>query len=308
MGIKTEDMCKGIPPKEPKEGVDWLGILDGFDPKPLPDRYINECARRNPYYTCYKWEEDGLAKEPIEARLKNSERHVEYERKELTACVDRINSEGVTNTNYKLARAALIKAIGTKGAAEYNRREYERLGEEGRARQIEEYKQWQENREKQRAAEEAEYEEMVDSDLGYYYEEPVASMHEKIVRIRKGMVGTDGKPLTQRNFAKLLGYPINKYAEAEKIDRWHQEKESEVEYELLEKLVMIAHANPYWLFDDETESYYAEYDMGSDAVLEGDEPCVYAKPDVILKWIEEGKPRSTSWEESVVWDLQHRYY
>ena len=31
MGIKTEDMVKNLPPKEPTEGIDWLGILDSFD-------------------------------------------------------------------------------------------------------------------------------------------------------------------------------------------------------------------------------------------------------------------------------------
>ena len=35
----------------------------------------------------------------------------------------------------------------------------------------------------------------------------------------------------------------------------------------------------------------------ADAVLMGDEPCIFAYPDVILRWIKEGKPRYTSWEE-----------
>lgn len=42
MGIKTEDFVKNLPPKEITAGVDWLGILDGFDPTVLSDRYINE--------------------------------------------------------------------------------------------------------------------------------------------------------------------------------------------------------------------------------------------------------------------------
>ena len=53
MGIKTEDMYKNLPPKVITEGVDWLGILDAFDPTKLEDRFINECARRNPYDTGY---------------------------------------------------------------------------------------------------------------------------------------------------------------------------------------------------------------------------------------------------------------
>ena len=127
----------------------------------------------------------------------------------------------------------------------------------------------------------------------------IASMHEKIVKIRKGVLGSNGRPLTQRDFARYIGYPINKYAEAEKIDRWgrSREPESEVEFELLEKLIMICHANPYWLFDYECEADYGVYDI--DAV---DETSVFTTPDVILRWIEEGKPRQTSWEEGVVRD------
>lgn len=56
MGIKTEDFVPGFPPKEMTEGVDWLGILDVFDPSALDEKYLNECARRNPYETCYKSE------------------------------------------------------------------------------------------------------------------------------------------------------------------------------------------------------------------------------------------------------------
>ena len=68
MGIKTEDMYKNLPPKEITEGVDWLGILDAFDPTKLEDRFINECARRNPYDTDYKSDPPM----PVEERLKHS--------------------------------------------------------------------------------------------------------------------------------------------------------------------------------------------------------------------------------------------
>ena len=63
MGIKTEDMVKNLPPKEMTEGVDWIGILDSFDPAALSEHYLNECARRNPYYTCYGWDTPAM---PVE--------------------------------------------------------------------------------------------------------------------------------------------------------------------------------------------------------------------------------------------------
>ena len=141
-------------------------------------------------------------------------------------------------------------------------------------------------------------------DLGMINYDPApASVHEKVVRVRKGLKASSGKPLTQREFAKFIGYPINKYVEAEKVDRWSRrgdQDESEVEYELLEKLVMFCHANPYWLFDPDCEAYYAEDDLNAGAVLMGDEPCVYTTVDVILRWINEGKPRITCWEDGRV--------
>mgnify|MGYP002625580607 FL=1 len=296
MGIKTEDFAKNIPPKEVTEGIDWLGILDAFDPTILDDKYINECARRNPYVTCYKWEEDGLAPEPIEGRIESSKTYLSFAKRDLEECVERIRTEGMTPTVYKLARAALIKAIGEKGAEEYNRREYERLGEEGRKQQAEGYHRWLQER--QRAREEQEV-----LEPGVYYDY-VASMHEKVVKIRKGVLGSNGKPLTQRDFAKYIGYPINKYAEAEKTDRYGRgQEESVVEYELLEKLIMICHANPYWLFDDEAEADYAEYDMSGLAGM-GDAPCVFTTPDMILRWIEAGKPKMTYWIDGFFSEFQ----
>ena len=304
MGIKTEDFVKNLPPKEVTTGINWLGILDSFDPKMIEDKFINECARRNPFETCYKWETPA---EPIEGRLRSATSYANFDRRDLEAAANRILNEGLTETVYKNARTALIKAIGQKGAVEYNRREYERLGKEGRKRQAEEYARWLQERDRQRQAEEDEYESAFESGdyetlvrlYGEYggYKEAV-SMHEKVVKIRKGMLGSNGKPLTQREFAKFIGYPINKYAEAEKTDCYGRgrESESEVEFELLEKLIMICHANPFWLFDFECEADYAEYDI-TGATRMGDAPFVFTTPDVILRWIEAGKPRKTSWKD-----------
>ena len=284
MGIKTEDFCKSIPPKKMTVGIDWLGILDDFNPADLEQKYLDECARRNPFETCYKSE---TPNSPVGERLSHAEFCVKSYRKDLEACVNRIGRDGLLPLTYKQARQALIKAIGIKGAAEYVRREYESLGEEGRRKQDEEYKLWEEGWEEKRNSQEIEYEEYS------------ASVHEKIVRIRKGLKGSDGRPLTQRDFAKLIDYPINKYVEAEKMNRFGWEPESEVETELLDKLVMIAHANPYWLFDPDCEANYAEYDPNQDIIKWGDAPCVYATVDVILRWIKDGKPKDTFWVDGI---------
>ena len=145
-------------------------------------KYINECARRNSYDTCYRWD---TPPRPIEERIQHSQWAVKSSRKDLEKCVARIESEGLSHLTYKLARAALIKAIGDKGAAEYNRREYEKLGEEGRWRQAEEYSLWEAGFD----LEEMEDESLLESDA--YYREPV-SVHEKVIRIRKGLKGSNG--------------------------------------------------------------------------------------------------------------------
>lgn len=112
--------------------MDWIRILDEFNPKDLEPKFINECARRNPYYTSYRWEQEGLPPLPVDDRLKQSETNLKFARQDLEVCSRRIESEGLTKLTYKYARAALIKAIGSKGAVEYNRHEYEQLGEVGR--------------------------------------------------------------------------------------------------------------------------------------------------------------------------------
>ena len=323
MGVKTEDFVPSLPPKTVTENIDWFAILDSFDPTVLDEKYLNECARRNPYETCYKWD---TPSKPIKERLEFSQRMVRNDRQTLTVAVNRIKKEGLTPLIYKKAREALVRCIGQKGALEYNRREFERLGEAGRKRQAEAYAAYEKARNEKSARQEKiidlaradpyflehiedyelneaeldELDEMLEAERkrGYEYQ---ASVHEKVIRVRKGFKGSNGKPLIQRDFAKLIDYPINKYAEAEKVDKWGRESEPEspVDFDLLEKLVMICHANPYWLFDSDCEEYMAQEDENSESVVSGDEPSLFVKPDVILKWIMEGKPRNTRWEHGI---------
>lgn len=290
MGIKTEDMVNSLPPKEMTPGVDWLGILDSFDPKTLDERFLNECARRNPYDTCYKWDTPSM---PIEERLHSTAFGISSDRRNLEYYVKRIEDEGLNASLYKNARMCLIKTIGSIGAHEYNQREYEKLGEEGRKKQEEKYRQFEKEWKEQRLVSEEEYD-------PYAYEYNAASVHEKVIRLRKGFKDSEGKPLTQRDFAKFLEYPVNKYAEAEKVDRRGRnngEEESTVEDLLLERLIFRCHANPYWLFDEECEADYGHEDRNALSVREGDEPCIYAPPDVILQWIREGKKHDVAWND-----------
>ena len=142
-----------------------------------------------------------------------------FRRRELETAVERYEKECAEDADFRIAykncRNALSQAIGYKAALEYIQQEYDRLGEDGRKKQAEEYIAWEKKREADRRREESEYEERMEkaAEEGYYYypEFRPASMHEKIVRVRKGVKGSDGKPLMQRDFAKYIEYPINKY-------------------------------------------------------------------------------------------------
>ena len=154
------------------------------------------------------------------------------------------------------------------------------LSEEQRRQQKADYERWEDYLRYERYN--RTYEE---PEEGWYFGRPV-SVSEKIIRVRKGIRKRNGKYFTQRDFAKLIGYPIQKYAEAEKDD-------AAVDDVLLEKLIMICHANPYYLYDDDCDADLGEYD--GNAVEMGDAPAIIVGLDVVYKWIQEGKPRAVNW-------------
>ena len=98
--VKTEDFVPSLPPKTVTENIDWFAILDSFDPTALDEKILNECARRNPYETCYKWDIPSM---PIQERLELSQTGVRSDRQALTAAVNRITEEGLTPAIYKVS-------------------------------------------------------------------------------------------------------------------------------------------------------------------------------------------------------------
>ena len=109
MEIKTSDFIPNLPPKdfnslseaEVAADFDWLRILDSFDPSQLEQRYLNECARLNPCYTCYGCEADGIPHSPVASRLRYLESAVEssldngYNHRVLKNCIKLIEREGL---------------------------------------------------------------------------------------------------------------------------------------------------------------------------------------------------------------------
>ena len=286
MAISTDKLIPGVlPPKEEQKGVDFVQILDSIDPSALSADVLDAFARRDPWVTdpnfhigYYRYE-DVLYKipgEPVVTRLRIGRFSMENDRKDLIEKVEKLKA-GAPNA-YKNCRAALIRAIGSKVCAYIVEQEFNALTEEQRIEQKLDYERWKRCNSDNR-------EWLSDPDDSWYYGMP-ASVSEKIIKVRKGVRKSDGRFFTQRDFAKLIGYPIAAYASTEKDEEY-------VTDELLEKLIMICHANPYFLYDFECEASFAEY--GGESVANGDAPSVFADYGTIYKWITEGKPRNVSW-------------
>lgn len=292
MSVSTDKLIPGVlPPKEPQPDVDFIRILDNFDPSILSWEVLDVFASRNPYLTAYgsevvEYEYEGTVRHipdvPAESRLNSARVHMTFDRENLINQVIRYK-DGLPNA-YKNCRRDLIKAIGSKACLYIVEKEVEALTLEDSRQQKAEYERWKKYVEESR--EEWEQELLED----FLFSGLPASRSEKIVRVRRGIRNSSGRYFSQRDFAKLIGYPISKYIAAEKHDDL-------VEDELLEKLIMICHANPYYLYDDECESFMGQY-SGSDVDM-GDAPAIIADLGVIYKWIKEGKPHIVSWLDGV---------
>ncbi len=291
MSRSTEQLLPGlIPPKEEEqEEVDFLSILESIHPENLSEDILSVFAHRDLFVTeadreerkkdLSDWRNQAPVK-PVEERLRMAEISQNADERDLR---DKVAKYCAGSWNgYKNARTALIKAIGSKVNRYLVQREYSHMSENEREEQKKEYEEWH-----QAAAVRWEAEEQM-SRVVFDDEMIPGTRSEKVVRVRKGIRRVDGRCFTQREFAKLIEYPINRYTEAEKRDE-------AVEDALLEKLIMICHANPYYLYDDTCGAEYGEYD--GNAVEWHDQPAIITGYDSILKWILQGKPKSVDWTD-----------
>ena len=318
MAVATEKIIPGVlPPKEETEGVDFLLIYDSFDASTLSDDQLKKFAPRNPYVTAYPHEERfynvggttySVPDSPIAGRLDHGKFCVKLYRRDIEAAVNAWKSG--SKTAYKNARAALIQAIGYKACTEYVQRIYDAMTEEERKADQENWYRWKKYCEDKRAAEEAVFEkdpeDMTDSELEMYEEAlygpdipegytrdydwrhenkyiPVMSL--KLQRIRKA-VG-----LTQRDFAKKIGYNINKYAllEQGRMDKLGFRSLAEAfPDDLVKKVVDLTYCNPYWLED--LDEYSTEVDecmtamTVEDAKFPDDRYPMFVDAKVIRYW------------------------
>lgn len=291
MAVSTDKLIPGVlPPRDEQEGIDFLQILDDFDPSTLSSEVLEAFASRDPYVTAYGsemsyYKAEGVSRVvpdiPAESRLSAGQSDVKWDREQLMERIDKYNA-GVPGA-YKKCRQALIKAIGAKTCAFIVERELSSLSQEQREQQKKDYDRW-----KKYVNGQYENRQLEEAQVWYYNKE--ASFSEKVAAVRKGVKSASGRAFKQRDFAKLIGYPVSKYVAAEKNDDM-------VGYDLLEKLIMICHANPYYLYDRNCFAEMGEY--GGHAVDVGDAPSIIVGLDVIWKWIQEGKPRNTDWIDGV---------
>lgn len=298
--ITTDKIVPTIPAKNAWEHIeDWddipdiMQVLDEFDPSALTEEQKKEFCRRNPFDTDYYRDEYNTPVQPIERRLHMSEWIADRDREEL----EQLNAAFLEVAGNYLrgfgddiemkkpfdkVRAKLIRAIGTKAAAYIVRKEFESRTEvewKQIAKAYQEYDVrhtavWQTQRETE--------------DFPVYLDDevPPVRVSEKIERIRKGCKNSEGRAIKQRDFAKLIGYPINKYLDWE---QGRHDDEVQIDPVLAEKLILIVHASPNYLLDDGVEGYYANYPEDANS----DEPAVFAGYDEILQWILDGKPMKT---------------
>ena len=271
--------------------MDFLAILDSIDPSTLTDTQLQKFAPRNPYVTAYGSEERyykvggktyPVPDSPIKERLHHGKFCVGSYRQELEAAVTAWRS-GAKN-GYKNARAALIQAIGYKACTEYVQRIYDRMSEEERQADQENWDRWSRYCDEKRAVEEALFDRDIDElteeeleerlygpevpygftvDYDWRHDQKlIPIMSVKLQALRKAA------GFTQRDFAKRIEYNINKYAllEQGKLEKLGLTSLSDAfPVELIKRIVDATYANPYWLED---------YEEGSECNVDPDQTAM----------------------------------
>lgn len=320
MAVATEKIIPGVlPPKEERADVDFLSIYDSFDATTLSDDQLKKFAPRNPYVTAWNTDEQRYYKvngvtypipdSPIEERLHHGQFCMKSYRQDIEAAVSAWKNG--SSTGYKNARQVLIQAIGYKACTEYVQRIYDAMTEEQRREDQVNWKRWSKYCDDQRAAEQAVFEkdpeDMTDWELelleekiygpdipeGYtadrdwrHENQYIPVMSLKLQKIRKAA------GFTQRDFAKKIGYNINKYAllEQGKLEKLGFTKLDEAfPGDLVKKVVDLTYCNPYWLEDlDEYSADEVDENMTAmtveDAKFPEDQYPMFVDAKVIRYW------------------------
>ena len=300
MAVSTEKLIPGLlPPKEGRlEDVDWSAIVDAFDPSTLSEKALFELARRNPYYTlagveekCFVWEGKSypIPGDTVDKRLEFAE-----------SCFKHGAEEMLNKRTYRERRAALITVIGLKAAAYYVKRQDQRMTE---AEKIEEYQilaKWRAYCEERRIQEEAwadrEIDDLTPDELEERLYGPVIpagyttnynwrndEMYIPILSVKIKML-RKAVGLTQKVFAKKIGYNVNKYPLLEQgriRELGFESIEDAFPIDLVKRIVDLTYANPYWLESDDEDGDEGTA-MTVDEAMDGE--YMFADASVIRYW------------------------
>lgn len=280
--IATEKMVPSLPAadawKDREHPVDFVGILEGFDPSALCEEYLEEFASRNGYVTGM-WDDQDDS-ESFRKRYYMGEISAAADVRELRQKAEKYleaaagGDDELLKKAFDYARKQLIHSLGTKTAFYIVRTENPKEAEAAERIKQEEQRKFDTLISSLQSSVSSKSE----KPFSGYKEEVQTNIAGKIEKVRKGICNDAGRTFSQKDFALLLDYPVYKYMAQE------SGTQKTADPVLLEKLVMIAHANPEWLFDDELSEWDAEYDEGFA------EFNVFASYDEILRWIKDGKP------------------
>ena len=319
MAVATEKIISGVlPPKEETEGVDFLGIYDRFDASTLTEEQLLKFAPRHPWMTAldrdngyyrYGSETYAVPVETVVRRLSFGEFCVKESYRYDIQEAEKGWKEGKKN-GYKQARTALISGISMKACTEYVRRQYRRMSPEELMQEEKNWDRWSRYSEERRAEMEAlrsrDFEDLSEEEkdraygrmesppLGYTFDnnwnhrdqDYIPVMCLKLLALRKAL------GLTQRDFAKRIGYNVNKYAllEQGKLEKLGFYSLSQAfPPDFVKTVVDASYANPYWL-EDLDEYSFEDVDPEETAMTAGeamrseDKYAMFVDARVIRYW------------------------
>lgn len=270
MPVSTEKLLREgmLPAREwTGERVDFVRYARDFDPALLPGKSVETLGKRYPAI---------LVENTVEHEAQFAEHCAQYQLDELKKAQDVLdgilkeageNPDGETLTlirrRYKDCRSHLIAYMGQYCAAYLLRQRSDAMSEEER------------EQDRQRVQREKEERESRQDEWpgGWYPVYEATPLADKLLAVRKALSKQQGKRIiTQRNYAKLIGYPISKYVDWEKGTAEREERETD--FRLLFILVSRLHVNPIWL----VEGAYEE-EAGVDIEWEGNTVDEYAQED-----------------------------
>ncbi len=226
--------------------------------------------RMDENYYVYKGKRMPVPGQPVEERLSLAKLCCSMERQSLEAYNKGWMQKGVS---YEAMRRRLVRAVSAKAVLCLVKREYERMSPEEIEAEKEVWKQYEKRREKELAEQEAldnkPDEELTEEEwrqikeenwlpAGYMFvydryrmKQRVPILTQKLLKLRK-VLG-----LTQRDFAKQIGYNINKYGKLEqgKLEELGlQDLYEAFPMEFTRKVVEETGVNPYWLLKNREDS------------------------------------------------------